>query len=229
MRNLVYNYKNKNFVDNNKIKYKQIIDEKYRNISYQHYPHFQNNNYIKERYVNNKYISNNSLMYNNNILNNRQCLVPIFDKTENFNYQYNKTKDIDQCGVILLNGSFNYPQVLLIFQKESQKWGLPKGHLNIEEKNLKNYYFCAKRELFEETGILINTSKHKKYGTILLNNKLFYVIHILKDFVYINPVDKEEISGYTWCSILKLDLFIKHNQCNRTIKDLEHLMVNVKK
>jgi 8-oxo-dGTP pyrophosphatase MutT (NUDIX family) len=220
---------------------------------YQYYPNFQknkkegqyyanynnkNNNYNYYNYYNNKH--NN---YNNySIKDTSKCLVPVYNKNIYYNYQYNKfvnnqTQNIEQCGVILLNGSFNYPEVLLIFQKESQKWGLPKGHLNIEEKINKKYFICAIRELAEETGIIINYDNKDKDKDIykydekdprLLNNKLFYVIHILKDLIDINPIDKEEISGYAWCSLLKLNLFIKHNNCNRTIKDLQHLMMNAK-
>lgn len=96
--------------------------------------------------------------------------------------------------------------------------------MNTDEKNHGDFYFCAKRELFEETGIIINTIKHKKYGSILLHNKLFYVIQIFKDNIYVDPIDKDEISGYLWYPVLELDMFINKNNCNRTIKDLEDIM-----
>jgi 8-oxo-dGTP pyrophosphatase MutT (NUDIX family) len=131
--------------------------------------------------------------------------------------------EINQCGVILLNG-FSSPLVLLIFQKASQKWGLPKGHLTDREKYRKDYYLCAKRELFEETGIYLSTNKHKYWGSVLLNNKMFYVIQIFKDYIYVNPIDKNEISKYKWYPIFELENFVKNNNCNRTIKDLMYKM-----
>ena len=178
--------------------------------------------------------------HNNNVLENQNhCLIPLYNSYNKLNTSYNDNEYnykratersvIDQCGVILLNGSTSNPQVLLIFQTESQKWGLPKGHLTNKEKYQKNYYVCAKRELFEETGVIISTNKHKKFGTLLLNNKLFYVVHIFKKFLYVQPIDTTEISGYTWCPVMKLDSFIAKHDCNRTVKDLENIMMTVKK
>jgi 8-oxo-dGTP pyrophosphatase MutT (NUDIX family) len=138
-------------------------------------------------------------------------------------YNMNNFEEINQCGVILLNG-FSSPLVLLIFQKASQKWGLPKGHLTDKEKFKKDYYLCAKRELFEETGIYLSTNKHKYWGSVLLNNKIFYVIQIFKDYIYVNPIDKNEISDYKWFPIFELEYFVKNNNCNRTIKDLMYKM-----
>jgi len=40
--------------------------------------------------------------------------------------------------------------VLLVRGRGSQKWSFPKGHKNLRETSLD----CAKRELFEETGLL---------------------------------------------------------------------------
>ncbi len=134
--------------------------------------------------------------------------------------KYNKRwNTINQCGVILLNGLTD-PSVLLVFQTLSQKWGLPKGHLTEKELYRKDYYLCAKRELFEETGIYLSTNKHKYWGTVLLHNKIFYVIQIFKEHIYVNPVDKNEISGYKWYPIFELDEFVKTHNCNRTVRDL---------
>lgn len=148
-------------------------------------------------------------------------------KYQENNSYCNNSKTIEQCGIILLNGS-SYPLVLLVHQAESKKWGLPKGHLTDREKQNKNYYFCAKRELFEETGIMLSTNKHRRYNTLLLNRKLFYVVQMFKEFIYVQPIDKNEISDFIWYPILELDKFIKKNECNRTIKDLENVMCKVK-
>lgn len=141
------------------------------------------------------------------------------------NTSYNR--GIEQCGVVLLNGA-SYPLVLLVHQVESKKWGLPKGHLTDREKLNRDYYFCAKRELFEETGIMLSTNKHRRYNKLLLNRKLFYVVQMFKEFIYVQPIDKNEISDFVWYPILELDQFIKKNNCNRTIKDLENVMYNIK-
>lgn len=141
--------------------------------------------------------------------------------------QHSDNRGIEQCGVVLLNGA-SYPLVLLVHQVESKKWGLPKGHLTDREKLNRDYYFCAKRELFEETGIMLSTNKHRRYNKLLLNRKLFYVVQMFKEFIYVQPIDKNEISDFVWYPILELDQFIKKNNCNRTIKDLENVMYNIK-
>ncbi len=155
--------------------------------------------------------------------NSNESLIPYINR--NIPNQFD---DINQCGVILLNG-FSSPLVLLIFQTVSQKWGLPKGHLTDKEKFRRDYYLCAKRELFEETGIYLSTNRHKYWGSVILNNKIFYVIQIFKDYIYVNPIDKNEISDHKWYPIFELENFVKNNNCNRTIKDLMYKMRKYKK
>ena len=50
------------------------------------------------------------------------------------------------AGVLLHNGK----KILLVCEKASKLWGIPKGH---QEDN-ESYYDCWKRELKEETGIV---------------------------------------------------------------------------
>jgi 8-oxo-dGTP pyrophosphatase MutT (NUDIX family) len=68
-------------------------------------------------------------------------------------------KYINECGIVLINNTFD--KILIIFQNESLKWGLPKGHMDPKELNKKAYFDCAKRELLEETGIMITTHKYR--------------------------------------------------------------------
>jgi 8-oxo-dGTP pyrophosphatase MutT (NUDIX family) len=55
-------------------------------------------------------------------------------------------KDKDIAGVILINRSTSR---ILLLQKHSGKWDLPKGHVDPGEKK----YAAAAREAFEETGL----------------------------------------------------------------------------
>lgn len=125
---------------------------------------------------------------------------------------------INECGVILFDK--NLEKVLIIFQKESLKWGLPKGHLEEREKQNNKYFDCAKRELLEETGIMINNHKHKKLGTFIIRDKLFYVLQLLKEIAIYQPIDTTEIGAIKWLCIKDLMSFLNKYSCNITLKEL---------
>ena len=127
-------------------------------------------------------------------------------------------KHINECGIVLINKSFD--SVLIIYQNESLKWGLPKGHMEFKELQNKLYFDCAKRELLEETGIMITTHRYRKLGTFLMRDKLFYVIHLLKDINLKKPYDCQEIGAVKWLPINQVRSFLKRYSCNITLKEL---------
>ena len=127
-------------------------------------------------------------------------------------------KNINECGVVLINKSFD--NVLIIYQNESLKWGLPKGHMETNELKNKLYFDCAKRELLEETGIMITTHRYRKLGTFLMRDKLFYVIHLLKDINIRKPYDCKEIGAIKWLPIIQVSNFLQKYKCNITLKEL---------
>lgn len=124
---------------------------------------------------------------------------------------------ITECGVILLNKDLE--DFLIIFQNESSKWGLPKGHMESYEIENNRYFECAKRELMEETGIMINTHKYKKMGTFVLKNKMFFVIRLLRNITIRKPYDTLEIGAIRWLPIKKIVNFIDTYDCNITLKE----------
>jgi 8-oxo-dGTP pyrophosphatase MutT (NUDIX family) len=85
-------------------------------------------------------------------------------------------------------------EILLVRGHLSNKWSFPKGHADSKEEDS---LVCAKRELFEETGILVtekHISCHKFYGGI-------YYIFALNDKVVIDIQDKNEIAEAIWWPI----------------------------
>lgn len=134
-------------------------------------------------------------------------------------------KYINECGIVLINKSFD--KILIIFQNESLKWGLPKGHMDESEINKKAYFDCAKRELLEETGIMITTHKYRKLGTFVIKDKLFYTLQLLKDINIKKPIDATEIGDIKWLPINNILQFMKTTRCNITLKELNNYIFTI--
>lgn len=129
-------------------------------------------------------------------------------------------RKIEQCGVVLLNKHMD--KVLIVLQKESQKWGLPKGHMSQDEIERAAYFECAKRELFEETGIWLSFVSNKTIGTLIFQDKLFYMVQINRNEMWTQPIDKYEIERTMWLEIAQLEPFVKGQRCNSTLCRLSH-------
>lgn len=134
-------------------------------------------------------------------------------------------KNINECGVVLFNKEFD--KFLIIFQKESLKWGLPKGHVDKNEFCQNAYFDCAKRELLEETGIMINNHKHRKLGSFVIRDKMFYVMQLMKDISLRQPIDTKEIGGIRWLAVTNLIDFLTNYSCNVTLKELNNYITTI--
>lgn len=154
-----------------------------------------------------------------------QSLINFYNRK--FRNRYNIQK-INDCGIILLD-KHDDPYVLFVEQVESQKWGLPKGHMETDKDKNKRFD-CAKRELSEETGINLNDVQYRscynKLGSIIINNKLFYIIQIDMDYRKIKVnVDLNEIKGSRWVKVSEIIRgFYNHESCNRTLRELIKLI-----
>jgi 8-oxo-dGTP pyrophosphatase MutT (NUDIX family) len=139
---------------------------------------------------------------------------------DNYRDRYN-IKHITDCGVILLNNQVN--KILLVFQRASLKWGLPKGHMTKMEKDKQDYFACASRELQEETGIVLSKMRYRRIGQIIINNKMFYVIQMLTRNIDYVPIDTKEILGVGWIEENHIFNFVQQHNCNRTLKELAQM------
>lgn len=96
-------------------------------------------------------------------------------------------------------------KILLVKGRESQKWSFPKGHIEGQETGLA----CARRELFEETGIRIHQEpfafkKFLKSGTS--SYFLFAVERELRPF----PHDLREVEEARWVSLDEMEQLSKN-------------------
>lgn len=133
----------------------------------------------------------------------------------------NNIKHVSDCGVILTNQSMT--KILLVLQRSSLKWGLPKGHMTRNEIQHRDYFACASRELQEETGIILSKTRYYLIGQIIINHKMFYVIKLLTQNIDYEPIDTDEILGVGWVEQSNIFEFVKSNNCNRTLKELAQM------
>lgn len=125
---------------------------------------------------------------------------------------------MQQCGVLVLNSSLR--KFIVVQQKESGKWGLPKGHVPRSE----NEWYGALRELYEETGLCLWAQPYRYMGRLRLKGRLFFVVHLYVDGGVFRPVDKKEIQKVKWTSLAGLETFLRGNPCNMTLHGLyEHV------
>lgn len=144
-----------------------------------------------------------------------QCLLSLKSKDTSASKTF--INKVTECGVILFTKGMQ--NLLVVFQNVSRKWGFPKGYMTNMEQYNKEYFKCAKRELFEETGIDLRTVSHTKYGTLIIGNKLFYIVEI-KTNTKLAILDTNEISEAKWIPRNELFSFVEKNTCNATLKKL---------
>lgn len=145
-----------------------------------------------------------------------QCTMSLKQKQKTTSKNY--IGKVTECGVILFKKGME--EMLVVFQHVSSKWGFPKGYMTNAEQYNKEYFKCAKRELLEETGIDLRATHHSKYGTLIIGNKLFYIIELKSTLDEINIIDNNEISEARWIQRQNLLSFINENDCNATLNKL---------
>lgn len=129
--------------------------------------------------------------------------------------------NVNECGILLLTK--NMKKCLIICQNKSKKWGIPKGYMYPHEIMERKFFDCAKRELFEETGILITNLKYKKVGTRIIKNKLIYYLQLRRDEFRTNSIDKNEIGDLKWECINNLMYYDTYNS-NITLLDTNYIL-----
>jgi len=107
----------------------------------------------------------------------------------------------------------SFGNVLLVKGRRSHKWSFPKGHSHCDELPVE----CAKRELYEETGVRIS-SEHYRY--CMMKGGGYFVFHI-DVACFLNIRDKNEISDTAWWPLsclprhtnIDVSIFRSHLKC----------------
>lgn len=87
------------------------------------------------------------------------------------------------------------------------KWSFPKGH---REKN-ESPQECAKREIYEETGIVIDDIVNKKAIFI----SIYYYFNInFEEEVLTNPIDTNEVKDIRWFLPQETEMINKNKDVN---------------
>ena len=134
-------------------------------------------------------------------------------------------KDLDKV-ILVLNR--------LSYQKGENKWGLPKGHIEKNEK----INICAMREIKEETGLDLKLLSYHR--CIKINNSYYFVIVLnTNKEISLKAIDEDEIIFTKWFNLEQIKnlnknydtrLVFKESKLNK-IKDIitneKHLEVNI--
>ena len=118
---------------------------------------------------------------------------------------------IQKAGCIVFDTEFKNVIIVknrMSFGKGENKHGLPKGQIKLNEEPQK----AAQRELYEETGLMINLSENN--DTIQIFDILYFVILLdKKEFKEFKPVDNVEILSSEWMDVDNL----KYLTLNRSL------------
>lgn len=82
----------------------------------------------------------------------------------------------------------------LLVKGKTGIWSFPKGHRELNETP----YTCAKREIYEETGLKIDNIENKPHKFISLYH---YFDIVFDEELPVNPIDKEEIYDIKWLTL----------------------------
>lgn len=108
-------------------------------------------------------------------------------------------------------------RILLVKGRESQKWSFPKGHIEGRE----SAQMCARRELFEETGLRIREEPFavKKYSA---GEYFFFRIPVEQRPFPRDTREIEEAKWVTFDELLKMNVNVDVSRFRAYLKKIDH-------
>lgn len=127
--------------------------------------------------------------------------------------------NLKKAGALILGNDLK--NCLMVFQKSSKLWGIPKG----QRENKEDSFICMLREVREEIGLNLNHIKYEILGNIIYKESCIYIIKLCLDILPIlsPPFEKgnenHEISRIEWVKIKnslkrKTNSITKNSLCN---------------
>ncbi len=104
-----------------------------------------------------------------------------------------------RVGGIILDGNKN---LLIVFGKQSQKWGVPKG---LREQN-ESHVDGALREIREETGLNLMPDSIDSLAYWGVNRARLYILQVDDVKPRLHPKDVSEIDDAIWLDLKDEDL-----------------------
>lgn len=103
---------------------------------------------------------------------------------------------------------------LMVMCKTSQKWGFPKGHIEINDydytSKLQTCRNCAVREVREETTLNINLTPADPY--VIIYETIYFVVPIPDDYIVdLTKIDAVEIIDIRLCTLEDITNDMKDN------------------
>jgi ADP-ribose pyrophosphatase YjhB (NUDIX family) len=147
--------------------------------------------------------------------------IPTTNQYRSFQTMKKKKYKRNVCGACIIAEG----HVLLVKQKEVQKWGFPKGSREWHESKLS----CMNRELEEETGIKLDDHKHVFLGHRMFFESTIYFYELSGDWkeVVLVPKDTNEIEEAKWIPILSNihEVSLKNMALNRVTNHVKRTIL----
>ena len=106
-----------------------------------------------------------------------------------------KLKKEKSCGCIIIKNK----KVLLVYEKNRNFWGFPKGHMEDGETEIET----ALREVKEEVGLDVEIDKERRYTlNYVIRDEIdkTTVLYIAKAKSEETTMQEQEIENIRWCS-----------------------------
>lgn len=131
----------------------------------------------------------------NTILNQAQIAEKIFFKEKYYQIEIDALHQ-KSCGGVIVRNNGGKKEYLVLVQRRSGTWSMPKGHMEIGEDEVTT----ARREIFEETGLRVNFISGFREETIykISNLKSKVVVLFLAVTNDTPKLRESEISSYHW-------------------------------